>query len=250
MNFNNFNIFNNTIYLSLYVQIATGILDMIAYFVKVERKNYILKELLVLELIVQIIEGSFYVWLVFNLKNISNVTPTRYFDWFITTPTMLITLVVYLIYLKDLNDTEEKKKIKDNEIYNEIDYNNKKELNFKDIMIENKDNLIAIVLLNALMLIFGYLGEINYINNFYAVILGFIPFLIYFKIIYDNYVVGNSDGNQIFYYFFIIWSLYGVAAFLPYYLKNTTYNILDLFSKNFFGVFLSWLIIKGSFSYE
>ena len=150
---------------------------------------------------------------------------------------MLITLVVYLIYLKNNNIREKEEEIVE-----------KKDLFFKDIILENKDNLIIIVILNSIMLIFGYLGEIHYINNIYAVILGFIPFLIYFKIIYENYVIDNyNSAFQIFYYFFITWSLYGIAAFLPYYLKNILYNILDLFSKNFFGVFLSWLIIKDSF---
>jgi hypothetical protein len=36
--------------------------------------------------------------------------------------------------------------------------------------------------------------------------------------------------------------LYGVAAVLPYGSKNAMYNVLDLFSKNFFGLFLGYLI--------
>jgi len=42
------------------------------------------------------------------------------------------------------------------------------------------------------------------------------------------------------------WSLYGIVGLLPYYIKNTIYNILDLFSKNFFGLLLSYLIITKS----
>jgi hypothetical protein len=45
---------------------------------------------------------------------------------------------------------------------------------------------------------------------------------------------------------FGIWSLYGVAAWFPSALKNASYNILDIFAKNFYGVFLSYLFITLS----
>jgi len=54
------------------------------------------------------------------------------------------------------------------------------------------------------------------------------------------------SGWKIYLYFFFFWSLYGVAALLPYYIKNTFYNILDLFAKNFFGLFLSYIILSKS----
>jgi bacteriorhodopsin len=45
------------------------------------------------------------------------------------------------------------------------------------------------------------------------------------------------------YWFFVFtWSLYGVAALLPYDTKNSMYNILDLFAKNFLGVFLVYIL--------
>ena len=36
----------------------------------------------------------------------------------------------------------------------------------------------------------------------------------------------------------IIWSLYGVAAMFPTIIKNIFYNILDIISKNFYGLYL------------
>jgi bacteriorhodopsin len=42
---------------------------------------------------------------------------------------------------------------------------------------------------------------------------------------------------------FIVWSLYGVAAILPFFIKNISYNILDIFAKNFFGLFLYGIIL-------
>jgi hypothetical protein len=97
------------------------------------------------------------------------------------------------------------------------------------------------------MLFFGYLGEIKTIPSLLGVFLGFIPFLIYYYIIYVNFVTQNTTGQAMFWYFVVFWSLYGVAAVLPYYVKNACYNILDLFSKNFFGVFLGYIIFSGNY---
>ena len=48
------------------------------------------------------------------------------------------------------------------------------------------------------MLIFGYLGEANVINKFLGVLIGFIPFLIYYFIIYVKYAVFTEDGLKMF----------------------------------------------------
>jgi hypothetical protein len=92
------------------------------------------------------------------------------------------------------------------------------------------------------MLLFGYLGELKVLPVITSVLLGFIPFFIYYYMIFANYVNTDNLGWQIFAYFVGFWALYGVAAFLPYYVKNTMFNILDLFSKNFFGLFLVYVI--------
>jgi hypothetical protein len=136
--------------------------------------------------------------------------------------------MIYLIYLN--------KKV-------DISY----ELEFFNIWKENSTIFITVLLLNWLMLFFGYLGEIKTIPSLLGVFLGFIPFLIYYYIIYVNFVTQNTTGQAMFWYFVVFWSLYGVAAVLPYYVKNACYNILDLFSKNFFGVFLGYIIFSGNY---
>lgn len=185
--------------------------------------------MLILEVIVQIIEGLFYIWLVYNFNTVTDVTPKRYLDWSITTPVMLVTLVSYLIYLehKEKNETHK--------------------LELFNLIKDNSANISYILVLNWLMLLFGYLGETEIINKFAGIFLGFIPFLMYYFIIYANYVSLSKNGWIIFWYFFIFWSLYGIVAALPYYLKNTLYNILDLFAKNFFGIFLSYIIATYGF---
>ena len=222
--------FYATLILSVIVQLTTGMLEIGTLFIKVESPYRIIRQLLVLELIVQIIEGSFYLWLFYNFNEVSNITPKRYLDWYITTPTMLITLIVYLIYLKYREEKSDTTKL---ELFN--------------LLLENSTTVSYVMYLNWLMLIFGYLGETKIINTFTGVILGFVPFLLYYYIIYVNYAVQSNTGLKIFWYFFFIWSLYGVVAVLPYYIKNTLYNILDLFSKNFFGLFLSYIIISKNY---
>ena len=222
-------LFYITLIISIIVQIITGIIDVGAFFVKVPTMYSIIRQLLILELVVQFFEGMFYVWLAYNFTKVLNVTPKRYIDWVITTPTMLITLMIYLIYLN--------KKVE----------NKTNELDFFTLLKDNSSIIIPVVVLNWLMLLFGYLGEMRIIPVLMGVFLGFIPFLMYYYIIYVNYVNQNTNGYLLFWYFFFFWSLYGVVAVLPYYIKNSFYNILDLFAKNFFGVFLSYIIISGNY---
>ena len=222
-------LFYVTLVVSIIVQIITGIIEIGAYFVKVPTIYSIIRQLLLLELVVQFFEGSFYVWLAYNFTKVLNVTPKRYIDWFVTTPTMLITLMTYLIYLNTMVE------------------NKTTELEFFTVLKENSNIFIPVVLLNWLMLLFGYLGEMKIIPVLLGVFLGFIPFLLYYYIIYVNYVTENTNGYLLFWYFFFFWSMYGFVAVLPYYVKNAFYNILDLFAKNFFGIFLSYIIISGNY---
>ena len=221
----NKNIFYNSLILSIVIQAITGLIDFIALLVNVPVEYNIIKQLLLMEFIVQVIEGTFYIWLFYNFNNVVNVTPSRYFDWAITTPTMLIQLIFYLIYLDNKNK------------------GTTGQLEYFKLFDENLTTIIQVLVLNWLMLLFGYLGEINVIPMLLGTILGFIPFLIYYYIIYTNYASLSDSGWKIFVYFFFFWSLYGVASAMPYYIKNTIYNILDLFSKNFFGIFLSYIVL-------
>jgi len=221
-----FNIYTSLI-TSIIIQVITAIIEIVSLFIKVPSKFLFLKQMMFLEVFVQIIEGSFYIYWLYNFKNILNVTPKRYFDWAITTPTMLVNLIFYLIFLQRLdNDTTST-------------------LNFFDLFNQEFYTIVTVLLLNWVMLLFGYLSEISVIPALVGVSLGFIPFLIYYYLIYKKYALLSEDGFKIFLYFFIFWCLYGIVATLPYKLKNTCYNMLDLFSKNIFGIFLTYLIIKN-----
>ena len=153
--------------LSLFVQIITGTID---YYVltlpTISQDLKLLHDLLLLEFIVQIVEGAFYVWLVFAISSATNITLNRYWDWFITTPTMLITFSTFLIYLR----------FKESGVTNIP--------SFTSIISDNLKTYSSIVLLNAAMLLFGYLGELKKISLFTSVFGGFIPFFMMFYIIY------------------------------------------------------------------
>jgi hypothetical protein len=138
---------------------------------------------------------------------------------------MLFSLIVYLIYLEYKNDTSE--------------------LSLLGIFKTNFTSISYIFVLNWVMLVLGYLGEMKIIPTLTGVAIGFVPFLMYFYEIYRKYV--GESGSKLFWYFFIFWSLYGVVAVFPYYIKNAFYNVLDLFSKNFFGLFISYLILTKSY---
>ena len=218
-----------TLVVSVIVQIITGIIEVVAFFIKVPTIYYLIKQLLIIELVVQFIEGLFYIWLIYNYTKVLNITPKRYIDWVITTPSMIISLMVYLIYLNKKTE------------------NKTNELDIFTLFKENSIIFISVLILNWVMLLFGYLGEMRIIPILLGVFLGFISFLIYYYIIYVNYVTQNTNGYLLFWYFFFFWSLYGVVAVLPYYIKNAFYNILDLFSKNFFGIFFSYIIFSGNY---
>lgn len=224
-------ILHSSLWFSIVVQLVTGIIEFLALFVKTAPGMALIKQLLGLEVAVQAVEGAFYVWLYNNIHTVKNITPKRYADWALTTPTMLVTLIAYLIYLNDSGD--------------------RKSLSLLQILRENAVQIAQIIGLNWLMLLFGYLGEVGVIPLVAGVAFGFAPFIAYFYIIYDRFIANanNTDNTntsvKIYAYFLVFWSLYGIVAVLPYALKNTIYNVLDLFSKNFFGLFLSYLIVAN-----
>jgi hypothetical protein len=113
-----------------------------------------------------------------------------------------------------------------------------------ELIQENLKILVPVVILNAAMLVFGYLGEMKKMSKYLAAFLGFIPFILMFYIIYNNYAVFSQDGIKTFWYFCGIWSLYGVVFMFPEETKNTVTNFLDLTAKCLVGLGL-WAYYTG-----
>lgn len=141
----------------------------------------------------------------------SKINDTRYVDWMITTPIMLLVLVLA------------------------FQYNSKqKGVRFMDYLL--------ILLLNYGMLGSGYLGEKDVIDKLSANIIGFAFFGLLYGFMYYKYLMktknGNNANNQmLFGAFFILWSFYGIFYLTKESIKNVGYNILDLFSKCFVGIY-------------
>lgn len=213
-----------TAYGSFGVQVLTGFVDVWALNLNIPTEFNILRDVLILELIVQIIEGIFYIWLLYALTTgQQNITNKRYWDWFFTTPLMLFSLMSYLHFLR-LKERNES-------------------ISLYEFVSQFRTIIIHVIFLNFLMLLCGYLGEIGILSISTSVLLGFIPFFYYYFIIYKNFAEENTEqAKRMFWYFAVVWSVYGIAAFMPYQIKNTMYNILDLFAKNFFGLFLAYIL--------
>ena len=208
---------------SLVVQLIVGFIDYWAINIKTSEKDQLLKDLLKVELFVQAIEFIFYVWLIFYFSS-QNITPFRYLDWGITTPLMLITLSAFL---KHDGSTKDR---------------------LSDFLSKHKKSVVKIVVLNSAMLLCGLLGEFGYLSAYTAAALGFIPFVLNFKYIKDTFLGETLDKQKkaVFTWFVFFWSLYGVFSTMSYTIKNTGYNILDIFAKNFFGLFLAYVIRSKS----
>jgi len=187
-----------------------------------------LKYILSIETCVTIIASIAYSFLIksYTVKQNFELTFYRYLDWFATTPLLLISLIIYLSYIK--NKYENNKTIEtDDDTFNIV---------LKD------NNVLIIILLNLAMLVFGYMGEFRVMNFMLANILGFIPFILMLYIIWKNYC--NQSNIIVFIVFSIIWSMYGIVYFFDNNSKNITYNILDIIAKVGFGILIWYQVIQ------
>jgi len=221
-------IVSKTIYFSLVVQIITTIISLEGLFRKISDKHFVLKEILILEGVVQLIESCFYIWVIFSIHNLNKVTPRRYIDWTFSTPIMLISTIVFMKYqeFKEQN----------------------KDTSFKmvDFFKNNKTNIFKIFVYNGLMLLCGFLGEAGIIDKRLGIPLGFIFFYLSFNLIYKEYANKSELGKKLFTFLVVIWGLYGVAAMTDLKTKNISYNILDIIAKNFYGLFIYYKILQIS----
>ena len=95
-----YNLVKKSVLFSLFVQIITGIIQLYGLVVTLPKEHQILKSILGLETIVQYIEATFYVWLVYGIYQLKDVTSNRYYDWVLTTPAMLLATIIYFKYLE------------------------------------------------------------------------------------------------------------------------------------------------------
>lgn len=197
--------------LSLVGQFILGIVTISALTFDFKPRHRVLRQILLLESISQVVEFIYYCFVVCYYHKI--ITWTRYLDWVISTPLMLLTTIAFFEYRRT-------------ETF-EID----------DLL--NEFHMYVILACNWFMLVFGFLVEINRLPNTIGLPLGMLMFIVVFYTLADVAIRSQDVMSMIIYFImFFVWGLYGVAATVSDVKKNVSYNILDLISKNFYGVFL------------
>ena len=187
----------------------------ITFIEAIRTSNPMIRHIMNLETCISVVAGYFYSIFTnqideYSKKNIQidweEITRTRYIDWAITTPMMLLALCLVL------------------------SQNIKTSVKFT--------TMFTIVMLNYVMLYIGYLGESKKISRILAMLGGFIPFIMMFLIIYFNFVKikSNNANNILFLFYVIVWGLYGIVYMLDENYKNISMNILDLTAKCLIGL--------------
>lgn len=208
--------------LSIITQVLIAIVTLRGIYYKVPNEHVKLTQILRIETIVQFVELAFYIFIIRKLA-VGEMASHRYFDWVITTPIMLITIIAYFKYEESIQNNTQPKE-------------------FVEFVKSNRQNILFITICNLLMLLFGYLGEIKVIDKWSSFILGFVFFILAFHNIYYNYAIHSHKGKQLFYIITVVWSLYGFAFILSPVPKNNAFNILDIFAKNIFGLYLYYKV--------
>lgn len=191
----------------------------ITFIEAISTKIPAVRHILNLETCISIVAGYFYSVFLGQIDGYvkedkkvdwSDITKTRYIDWCITTPMMLLTLCIVL-----------------------GSHTNQKVGVF---------TLATILILNYIMLYVGFLGETKVLNRLTADIGGFIPFFVMFYIIFVNFVQPKYvfSNYLLFGFYLIVWGLYGVVYLFGESYKNIIMNILDCIAKCFIGLGL-WL---------
>ena len=197
-------------------------------------ENSVLKEVLGLETVVQFIELAFYVTFGFILPTVAgsvDIAIYRYLDWFITTPTMLLSTITFMDYIRRKEVPPEDKTTKELPT-------------LWRFLQENWLPTLTILLANFFMLCMGLLKEQGVVDIWTSTILGFMGFGVVFYTMYKKYSNHHKINEYLWKYMVGTWGMYGVAAWFPNIIKNTTYNLLDIVSKNFYSVFLTTYILN------
>jgi bacteriorhodopsin len=140
--------------------------------------------------------------------DLSVITRVRYMDWTVTTPLLLLVLMLFFCSMNDQS------------IHLGV--------------------LLMVIVLDLVMLGFGYLGETGKISKISGWVFGTVAFFAMLLPIYFKFVANTVEQLVVFGLFTAIWFMYGVAYMLDEAKKNLMYNILDVTAKGLFGFFL-WL---------
>ena len=207
---------------SLGVQLVFTGVTAGALFVTIPDEYEILRDIAILETVSQIIEFVWYALVVFHFRTIR--TWTRYLDWYLSTPTMLISTIAFFVMVRRRREDTAAD-----------EYGRLGDL----VSPSNFGWTMTILLLNQMMLTCGLLVETCVIPQVVGLSTGFALFIGEFMIIYGAFAIyARQTGLILFMFVFIVWGFYGIAATFPNTSKNVAYNMLDIVSKNFYGAFI------------
>ena len=197
---------------SLLVQLVVGGITAGAFALPLPNKTYEedLRIIFATELGSQVIEFAWYLIVVCRFKEI--LTWTRYIDWVISTPIMLVSTAFF--------------------------FRHRQELPLLDILQDTR--LYVILALNWLMLASGLAIEVEHsrVPRILGLAVGGGALVGSFTVLSLYVDASDSISLWLFVSVYVVWFLYGGAAVLGYREKNVSYNLLDIVSKNFYGVFL------------
>ena len=178
----------------------------------------LLRGVLMTEVVVQVIELVFYVFILKSAVSQIGALKSRYYDWFVTTPIMLVSLMA-LFSFRSYDGS------------------------LIDFVQEKRNPIGIIVVFNLIMLIAGYLYTTGRVSFWSSQIVGFAALAVSFAQVHT--AVGNSNDSKIFWSTLLVWIMYGIAVQQPLAKRNIWYNILDVLSKNVVGIYAAALVLKS-----
>jgi len=202
-----------------YFMIFAFVITFISAFIV---KDFQLQRILVIEILITGISSFMYFLFTSNINqyfsavhkkgddiDLTVIDRLRYNGWTFTTPLMLIALCLAL--------------------------SSSTKIPLNPILV------FTILILDYIMLLLGYLGEVHMMDRFSAMILGFIPFLVIFYLIFSTFLLNtiNPFNFLIFGIYFVIWAGYGIVYWFEEKEKNIFTNLFDAISKGVVAIILS-----------
>jgi bacteriorhodopsin len=204
----------NYIKRSYYITYTALLITAILTFIEsIRNENHKIRTIMNLLTIGSIVAAFFYIQFINNNENDKQINLTRYTDWMITSPIMLLVLCLVMVY--NTNNTL------------------------------STPIFLLILIINYCMLGSAYAGELNVIPKIYGTLWRWILFILLYSVIYYNFLHKNynRDNSFIFSAFVVLSGLYGIIYNNTEENRIIGYNILDLLSKSFIGIFL-WIYLS------
>lgn len=180
----------------------------------------LLRSVLHVEVFVQITELLFYVyvWLRALRYTHTHILQLRYVDWVVTTPMMLISAMAVFRYTEGAAD-----------------------LSLVSLVKANMWLVLQMLLSNAVMLVVGFLYTLGQLSFVTSQLIGFAALFFTF---YRLRQLSNRAWQV--WPMLLLWAGYGLAVFSKPPRRNKIYNVLDVISKNVFGVYASYLSLSNN----